>query len=217
LILSQKPVIPCRAKKRNFLSFLENLLEGGHGIDGAREPPINRHLEDDLFHLENAAAHVQGAVQMDLELRDGVSQGRQAGDRGDFLGLEMEPCPGVDVAEDILDDEPTEVWGDVPQAGDDALSGLAVDLPELLPAPFVAIARGARFLGAAGGRGGDDRKNDGRLDGPFHLSSHPLESDQSGTAVRRSRTTSQGPVPVLRQILRNANLFGLPSSLSAKP
>ena len=51
------------------IAFGKCLFGHKQAIERSREPGVNRHLHDDLHHFLARASYVQGAVNMDLQLR----------------------------------------------------------------------------------------------------------------------------------------------------
>lgn len=69
----------------------------------------------------------QRATDMRLELRRGAER-RQCRHRGDLARAQIEPGPGVDIAEGEFHQIPGEIGSDVGKLGDDALGLGPVDL-----------------------------------------------------------------------------------------
>lgn len=86
---------------------------------------------------------------MHLELRGGVSQCGERGDNGDFTAAQIQPRPGVNVAEREFDQVTGEIRCDVGQAVDDAFAGFTVDFPEFCQAALEAIR--SRLMGLVHG------------------------------------------------------------------
>ena len=73
----------------------KNLLGRCQPIEGGRKTGINGHLHDGLHNLRARDAHIEGALDMHLELGRGVAQRGERGDDRDFTAFQIQPGAGA--------------------------------------------------------------------------------------------------------------------------
>src|ERR1700752_4869859 len=80
----------------------KHFLRDGQAVNGGRKAGIDSHLHDDLNDLLTRPTQVQGAMNMDLQLRLCGSHCGKCCDGGDLARLGIQSRPRIDVAEGKL-------------------------------------------------------------------------------------------------------------------
>src|ERR1039457_7444482 len=103
-------------------TFLKDIFRHKQTIQGCRESSVDGHLNDDLQNFLLGRSHIQGAMDMDLELRCGIAHRRESSHDREFACLQIKTRPAVHITDRKFDQIGSKVWCEISETLDNTFT-----------------------------------------------------------------------------------------------